>query len=240
MVIKALIESWKSNHAAEELYHWFVEMLEMNRGSFATVMNVLRGDEPADQVEDRILVTDIAINRQERAIRRRLVEHLCMNTEDAVPGGLVLMSVVKDTERLGDYCKNLLEVAQMLGKDTGDMQFRQELMDLNDRVTQSFDGTLAAFTQGDAATARDILEDEPLMNELCNRLVARVARSELPAREAVPTALWIRFQKRINAHLANICSALVLPVHRIDYRLHYEKAKSAAGRLEARQREDEP
>lgn len=240
MVIKALIESWKAHGAQGELYHSFVEMLEMNWAVFEIVMEVLAGRCRADAVEDDVLVRDIAINRKERAIRRRLVEHLAMQTGDAVPSGLVLMSVVKDAERLGDYCKNLLEVEQMLTKAPCELSLAQDIVDLGAQVTQNFRGTLKAFTEGDAGIAREILEDESLMNQRCDRLVAKLARSDLPASEAVPTALWIRFLKRINAHLANICSSLVLPAHRIDYRLNYEKQKSAAGRVEARSRGEVP
>jgi phosphate uptake regulator len=239
-MIKALIESWKAHGTQGELYHSFVEMLEMNWAVFEIVMEVLAGRVGAGEVEDDVLVRDIAINRKERSIRRRLVEHLAMKTGDAVPSGLVLMSVVKDAERLGDYCKNLLEVEQMLEKPACELRFSQDVVDLGAQVTQNFRGTLRAFTEADAVVAREILEDETLMNQRCDRLVSKLARSDLPAHEAVPTALWIRFLKRINAHLANICSSLVLPVHRIDYRLHYEKEKSAVGRVEARKRGEEP
>lgn len=229
-MLKALFDTWRGRKAERELYDEFVEMLEMGWAVFRMVAEVLNGRTEADQVEDDVLVRDIAINRKERAIRRRLVEHVSLHSGGAVTSSLILMSVVKDAERIGDYCKNLLEVAQMMDKPAKELSFYTDIVDVGFQVTQNFRRTLNAFSEGDEDVAREIIEDETLINKRCDRLIDKIAQSDLAAREAVPTALWIRFLKRINAHLSNICSSLVLPVHRIDYRLTYEKEKSAAGR----------
>jgi len=233
-MLKALFDTWRSRKSERELYDEFVEMLEMCWAVFEMVAEVLSGKVCAETVEDDLLVRDIAINRKERAIRRRLVEHVSLHSGGAVTTSLILMSVVKDAERIGDYCKNLLEVAQMMNKPAKELEFYQDIVDVGFQVTQNFRRTLSAFTDGDEELAREIIEDETLINKRSDRLIERISQSDLHAREAVPTALWVRFLKRINAHLSNICSSLVLPVHRIDYRLTYEKEKSAAGRAEGK------
>ena len=231
-MFKALFDAWRSRKTERELYDQFVEMLEMCWAVHEMVAEVLSGQVSANSVEDEVLVRDIAINRKERAIRRRLVEHMSLHGGAGVTTGLILMSVSKDAERLGDYAKNLLEVAEMMKIPARELRFYADIVDLGQQVTQNYRQTLRAFCEGDEDLAREIIEDETLINKRSDRLIGRVAESDLPASEAVPTAMWIRFLKRINAHLSNICSSLVLPVHRIDYRLRYEKEKSAAGRLE--------
>lgn len=60
---------------------------------------------------------------KERAIRKQIVERMSLDKGATVPASLVLMSVVKDAERVGDYCKNLLEVDQMLQKPVNASQY---------------------------------------------------------------------------------------------------------------------
>lgn len=239
-MLRTLFDTWRSRRNERELYDEFVEMLEMCWSVHEMVAEVLSGKVAVSAVEDEVLVRDIAINRKERAIRRRLVEHMSLHGGQGVTTGLILMSAVKDAERLGDYAKNLLEVADMMTQPAKELQCYTDLVDLGNQVTQNYRRTLEAFTDENEDTAREIIEDETLINRRSDRLIERVAASDLPASEAVPTAMWIRFLKRVNAHLSNICSSLVLPVDRIDYRLHYEKNKSAAGRQDHGQREDEP
>jgi len=45
----------------------------------------------------------------------------------------------------------------------------------------------------------------------------RLACDEAPCREAIPWALTARYLKRVAAHISNIASGLVMPVHKIDY-----------------------
>ncbi len=99
-------------------------------------------------------------------------------------------------------------------------------------MSRIFKDSIQAFSQEDEHLAREIVEDEGLNNKRCDALIETIARSDLSANEAVGTALWIRFLKRIEAHLSNICSSVVLPVHRLDSRLKYEKRKSAYGSME--------
>lgn len=222
-MLKTLIDSWRSSRAEKKLYKEFLEMLEMAWAAYGIVTEVLDGRIDATDVADDILLRDIAINRKERAIRRQLVEHMGLHGGAAVPGSLVLMSLVKDAERLGDYCKNLMEVAQMLQGPVLELPLHAELLDVGAHVTQNFQRTMTAFADTDEDMAQEIVEDEALFNKRCDRMVDKLARSDIPAHQSVPMALWIRFHKRINAHLSNICTSLVLPVHRLDYRMKYEK-----------------
>jgi phosphate uptake regulator len=43
--------------------------------------------------------------------------------------------------------------------------------------------------------------------------------TSMPARDAVATALYVRYLKRISAHLMNIASSIVNPFERIGFRV---------------------
>ena len=57
---------------------------------------------------------DVQLNRIERTIRKQVVAHLSMpgNRLD-VPYALLLTSLVKDVERIGDYAKHLSEIVDI-------------------------------------------------------------------------------------------------------------------------------
>jgi len=221
-MLKALIDSWRSQRAQRELYDEFVQMLEMDWEMFRIVMDVLIGRAPAADLEHDILTRDIEVNRKERAIRRRLVEHMSLNPRASIPGSLVLMSVVKDAERIGDYCKNVLEVAQMLEGPASALQHWTDIVEIGNHVTQIFRDSIKAFSEVDEELAKEIIRDESLMTQRCDALVRKIARSDASTNDAVCSALLVRFFKRIDAHLSNICSSLVVPVHRLDYGLKGE------------------
>lgn len=229
-MLKQIIDIWRSRTTERRLYDEFVGMLKMDWEMFEIVMEVLAGKVDPDEVQDDLLRRDIEVNRAERSIRKQVVEVMSLGSGATVPASLVLMSVVKDAERVGDYCKNLLEVAQMINKPVTELKHSGEVIEIGRHVTEIFKSSIEAFSQEDENLAREIIQDEGLMNKRCDRLVENIARSKLGANEAVCTALWIRFLKRIEAHLSNICSSVVLPVHRIDYRLKY--VKRADGTLE--------
>jgi len=231
-MLKQIIDIWRSRKTEGRLYHEFVEMLQMDWRMFEIVMEVLAGKVKPDDVQDDLLRRDIAVNRKERSIRKQIVESLSVRGENTtVPASLVLMSIVKDAERVGDYCKNLLETAQMLRKPVAKLRHSHEVVEIGEHVSLIFKDSIRAFADEDEVLAQEIIQDEGLMNKRCDALIEAIARSDLDANEAVGTVLWIRFLKRIEAHLSNICSSVVLPVHRLDSRLKYEKREPDGGEI---------
>ena len=88
----------------------FKEMLDNAQSMYAQVCQSLIHGDANDNLKENIYSLDARINDLERDIRKKVVEHLVLQPTVDVSTCLVLMSVVKDAERLGDYCKNLYEV----------------------------------------------------------------------------------------------------------------------------------
>ena len=72
------------------------------------------GEPLSPEDRKRVYEWDLQVNQLEQGIRKKLIIHLSIpsNYVDA-PYCLLLMSVVKDVERIGDYAKNLLEVSDL-------------------------------------------------------------------------------------------------------------------------------
>ena len=236
-MFRLLFDLWKTQHNLKEILEEFVEMLEMDRRMFFIVLDVMKGQTSRLDVHEDVYKRDVEINRKERSIRKGLVEHLTLHPGGDVPACLVMMSIVKDAERVGDYSKNLLEVAQALNTPLKDLCYHQKILDTAAHVIEIFENTIKAIRESDASLAKEVVQDEAAMTKRCDALVERVANSDLSANEAVCTAMAIRFCKRIEAHLSNIASSVVLPVHRLDGRLDYKSKKSSTAE---RDREGEP
>lgn len=203
-----------------EQYKLFVEMLRIDQKLFDLVIDAFRGITDLEEIEGDVYKTDIKVNKAERAIRKKLVSHLALTPERDTAGALVLMSVVKDAERVGDFCKNLYEAAVMVRKQCSELYFCDKITEYTEHVRDTFKVTIEAFETENSVMAAEILQDEVIWNKRFDNLLSALVESDVSTREAVCTTLLVRSLKRIQAHLSNIASSIVLPVHHIDYGPH--------------------
>jgi phosphate uptake regulator len=113
-MFKNLLGFWKGKDFLSEVFGEFESMLDDSEIMFKTVCGrLLEGaDEPG--LKQKIYDIDKKVNVLQRGIRKRIVEHLTLQPTVEVTACLILMSVVKDAERLGDYCKNLYETSEFM------------------------------------------------------------------------------------------------------------------------------
>ena len=89
------------------------EMLTNSTRVFDISMNALLGDTNLDSVRDDLYDTDKAINELHREVRREMIIHSAVNSRNLdIPLLLSYMTMSKDIERIGDYCKYLFEIAE--------------------------------------------------------------------------------------------------------------------------------
>jgi len=216
-MIKALINAWRSRGVMHHMYDELMEMLKATEWMFQTVGRALFEGLDPDEISNDLYATDIRVNKTERKIRRQIVEHLAILPGGDVPSCLVLMSIVKDAERIGDYCKNLYEIRAVLGKGLAVGVLDTGAREVYVRIVEAFARTKAALLEGDTELAKEIMSGAKALAHEIDEKVVDVAGSDLPVRVAVCRALALRYMKRVHAHLCNISSSLVQPVHKLDY-----------------------
>ncbi len=209
---------WKGDAPLKDQYGQFIEMLNIVRDMFHKVSKTLRVCEDMEELEGVVYKTDITINKLERKIRKELVTYLTLNPGVEIPGCLVLMSITKDAERLGDYCKNLYEAIVYWKKPCSELYYCDKITEFENYVNELFDSTIKAFEEEDDVLAAEIIQDEVKWNRRFDNFIKDLAESEINTKEAVCTTLMVRMLKRLQAHLSNIASSVVLPVHHIDHR----------------------
>ena len=166
---------------------------------------------------------DKELNRTERSIRRELLVHGTVRGAE-VDQGLMLtyMSVAKDIERIGDYCKNIWNLAQM-GVNLSGGPDEEGLTKHRDRVAELIQLTLDAFSAQDTDKAHLLLPAIKKDTQYYDGHLVENVSSDLPGNVAAPRALFYRYIKRISAHLSNTLTSVVMPVDRLDY---YKKSKA--------------
>ncbi|MFH1790499.1 MAG: PhoU domain-containing protein, partial [Candidatus Omnitrophota bacterium] len=177
---------------------------------------LLEGEAPPD-LKDNIYRIDREVNLLEKEIRKRVVTHLSVQANVDLPFSLVLMSVVKDAERIGDYAKNMYEISELLDKPIDRKSYDELFGDMDKKILREFAETRSAFINSEKATARKVLELEREIVKKCDQVVKNLAESDYPTNLAVSLVLLARYMKRVAAHLANIGSSVVLPIQDLDF-----------------------
>jgi len=217
-MLRELLALWRKTDRLNKALEHFLNMIDRVEEMFTQATECLFGNVKWEDAARAIYKTDTKVNKRERKVRKRLVEHLAINPRGDAPACLILMSTSKDAERAGDYCKNLLDVARMAKKSLGQSAYADELHEMRDMVSSTFALTREAFAEDDQTVAHEVIAEQQRINRGSDAMVQKVASDEtLDPNEAVCLALAFRFLKRVNAHLGNIASSVVMPLHKIDY-----------------------
>ena len=216
-MFNSLLSFWKGKDFLSQVIDDFSEMLDHAENIFTMVARaLLENDRPAN-LKDTVYQVDIKINKLERHIRRRIVQHLSLQPTVDTSMCLCLMSVVKDAERIGDYTKNLYEVIELLEKPIDRTTFDAYFNGIHDNLLTLFKDTKKAFVQEDDAKAKATYQLESKLVKECDTILVNLSKSDLSTNEGVCYTLVARYFKRIAAHLVNISTSVVLPVSQLDY-----------------------
>lgn len=198
----------------------FISMLEDVEWIYDHVNDVICGKvAPNKTIEQEISDRDREVNRKQRDIRRLVVNHLTVQPGVDVPICLVLISVVKDAERLGDHCKDIFEVAMQYAHKFDRQQYVPVIESLDKEITVMFSNTRKAFARSDKKLSWAIIEKDRVVSKQCDMLIHQIANDkDLSAREAVSYTLLSRFYKRVSRHMANIATSVTSSVENLDYR----------------------
>jgi len=216
-MFKSLINFWKGKEFLTETFEDFKSMLIFAHGMFDSVCKKLIKNESIISLEDKVYGDDEKINKLQKNIRTRIIEHLTLLPTVDVSVCLLLMSVVKDAERLGDYCKNLLEVIGLLGEPMDKNKYERYFNAMDREISELFTKTKEAFIESDEEKAASAWKYETKIAKRCDDIVEELTMGSLSTKEVVCFTLIARYFKRFAAHLTNIATSVVLPLNQLDY-----------------------
>ena len=185
------------------------------RHTFDLAMNAITGGLVAS-VADEVRRTDRQINVTEMEIRRELVVHFSVHAGGDATEMLVFMNMVKDLERIGDYNKNVFDLAEE-GVSFAGADDLERILGFRDEISSRIALMGEILTVRDEERARAYIARSDELRREFDNLVNELVHSTEPALHAVPRALLYRFLKRITAHSMNVVTAVIMPVDRLDY-----------------------
>ncbi len=163
-------------------------------------------------VAKRIALEDKRINACEKRIRREVMEYLAITTAPNLSASLILISIVIDYERIGDLSKNIAQLAIEYPSKFDNDHYVTDIKKIIENLNKMFGLTYTALEQSDSEKAREAIRLHDQVKEIHNDIIKRLnADKNLSSTDAISYALLTGYCRRINAHLANICTSVLYP-----------------------------
>ena len=221
-VFKDLVNIWKSEDSLSQAWASSNEMLTLSHVMFTDAIDALRSGEK-NKVIKSIKQRDTDINEYHRDIRKKVVTYYSISKDVTnIHSGLVLINMVVDIERVGDYTKNILDLAKHYPEKLISENISDDLRVIERAVIGRFRDTIRAVEKMDEEIAKDLIKSyRNDLGKLSDSLVASSISGNLQIGEehkASSMVLYARYLKRIGAHLKNITSVVVNPFESVGYK----------------------
>jgi len=219
-MFKKFKELFASENLLDDAFKTTLTMLEFDLKMYEVSKKTLR-ESNTDELPFDIKKTDRKINKYEREVRRKVLTHLMVSgTHNLIPG-LGLVSIVIDVERIGDYTKNIYELATQHKTMLKAGGYEQTLQEIEKVIEDVFPKVIDVLQSQDKKIARSVMQVEEDTATKCKTVVSAMIQGKdknLSTSDTVCAAMYVRYLKRIDAHLTNIASSIVNPFSRIGFR----------------------
>ena len=220
-VFKDLVNIWKSEDSLSQAWNESNDMLHLSHDIFNDAVEALRSGEK-NKVLKSIKLRDEKINDYHRKIRKKVVTYYSVSKDVTnIGSGLVLINIIVDIERIGDYSKNILDLAKHYPKKFISEKFSENLSIIEKVVIDRFSTTIQAVENMDEKIADDLITSyRNDLGKISDKIVASSISGEIEIgkeNRTASVALYARYLKRIGAHLKNITSSVVNPFESIGY-----------------------
>lgn len=217
-----ILALWRSDDLLSQAWKESHDMLKLSRVFFTESVKALR-EEKQNKVIKVLKKRDVEINNYQRDVRRKVLTHFVVSEDVAnFSNGLILVNMVVDIERVGDYAKNILDLAISTKGTVVAENISPKLKLIEDEVLDRFDKTIEALTINDANVAKFLMKThKKTVTKIADKLVDQVLSGELTFGDESKTAsvvLYARYLKRIASHLTNITTTIVNPIDSIGYK----------------------
>jgi len=214
---KKLINLWKTDNLLEQAWRQSYEMLKIDQEMFLEAVQILRHTTGTD-VDEGVRSKDKIVDAYEQEVRRKVLTHCAIQGPSQVPGGMMLVTIVIDIERIGDYIRHMVDLAVHYPDRLDGGRYERDLQRVEEAVKENFARTRQCIETSDERAAARLLQEYAWVKEVCYERLMEMVRdtgSDMPAAQAAALAQYFRWLKRINAHLLNITTSVLNPFDRI-------------------------
>ena len=220
MRFREIYEIWRRDNSLNLALSESYEMLEKTHNMYRESADLLR-DASTTRMSLDIYREDQSINTYQIQVRKRVLRYLSIAGMVNLVPGLVLTSIIIDIERIGDYTKNITELATGYpGKlDCGKLEQRVQIIE--QIVEKLFAEIPRILKSSDRSAARKIIDECHGIRSNADQIILELIKGgdeSMGRGQTAAVALYVRYLKRVGAHLLNILSSIVNPFERIGYR----------------------
>lgn len=220
-LFRDIVQLWNSDDLLSQAWDESYEMMVLSNEIFTKAIKYLRRSESIETIK-ALKKRDAEINLFQQDVRRKVVTHYAVNQKlEDLPNGLVLLNMVVDVERVGDYTKNILDLSLYYPDTIRSEDFSENLAEIEKEVALRFTKTIQAINSQDAEVAQSLMSSYKDVVSASDEIVkGRISGKIVQGNESktASLALYARYLKRIAAHLKNISSILVSPFEAVGYK----------------------
>ena len=216
-----IIKIWKSDSLLSQAWEDSISMLNLSHAVFLKSLDSFNSNDSKEEVR-ALKREDKKINDFQMTVRRKVLTHFSLETNSRqVPNGLILVDMVVDIERIGDYCKNISDLTIMNKEVINYGDLSDDLTSMELEVKSRFSSTVQVIENQDEDLARSLIENyKQTVSSVSDKIVEGIIRGDVQFESQSQSAslvLYSRYLKRIGAHLKNITSTVVNTYDRIGY-----------------------
>lgn len=214
-MFREFFQIWKKTGLLSEAVKEVEEMLFVAKDMFDFSLRVLMDKE---KEKEDIYQIDQQLNKLQINVRRKILEHLSLSPQQDVTSCLILITIVIDVERIGDYSKNLIELSHAYTHRL-EGKYVERIRGIEKEVVELFDETINAFKDANIQLGKDVMERHARLALWCEKIVEDLVQDAvISSKMGIVCALLARYLKRVSAHLKNIASSVVNPFHKLGYK----------------------
>jgi phosphate transport system protein len=217
---RTLINMWKAHNLLDQAWQQSSKMLEITYEMFVEAIEVLKTGENVSLKRD-IHNKDQIVNEYMQDVRRKVLTHCSVQGPQELPAGLVLVSIIIDLERIGDYTKNIVDMAKHRSTKLNAGIFTKDLDKIEQSVKEYFRQTKIYIQTSDAKSALELFNKYEWIGKKCDKCLIDLVHEKdktITLGDSATLALYFRQLKRVNAHLRNITTSIVNPFDRIGFK----------------------
>ena len=222
-IFTEILSVWRKEDLLSEAWEKSLEMLDLSHNMFVKAVKKSKKQESLSVLK-QLKNRDKEINKYQREVRRKIITHFSLqNNINDISSIMVLMNMVVDIERIGDYSKNILDLAIYYPERLNTKILHPELHEIEQVVKSRFDKTVDAIKTEDVELASTLIKGfKKQVTTASDRIVNNIISGELnleSGSESAAIVLYARYLKRIGSHLKNITTTVINPIDSIGYQL---------------------
>ena len=220
-IFNDIIKIWKSDSLLSQAWDDSIAMLKLSHEIFLKSLESFNSPESLKEIK-ALKKEDRKINDYQMTVRRKVLTHFSIGASAReVTNGLVLVDMVVDIERIGDYCKNISDITLMKESSINFGELSDEISKIEEEVKSRFSSTIEVIENQDEDLAFTLQDKyRKAISTVSDNIVSDIVsgKTKLGSQsKSAALVLYIRYLKRIGAHLKNITSTVVNAYDRIGY-----------------------